>query len=79
MEKTYYRAMLTQVKEKTFIGKSVLALEYDNLEECKKVAASYLLTNQSSYEIREYSREKNNIISFDNQDTGKVVATGGRC
>lgn len=80
MKNVFYRAMLNQRKEKTPIGKSVLAIEYDSLEECEKVAKSYLLTNQSTYEIREYSSDcKCNIISFDAQDTGKVVACGGRC
>lgn len=72
-----YKAMLRQVSEKMpkmVIGEGILAAEFDSIDEAKKVAASYLLTPKSTFQIREYDESKKvNIISFNAQDTGKVV------
>ena len=72
-----YKAMLRQVSEKMpkmIIGESILAVEFDSIDEAKKIAASYLLTSKSTYQIREYDDSRRvNIISFNAQDTGKIV------
>lgn len=72
-----YKAMLIQVSEKMpkmVIGEGILAAEFDSIDEAKKVAASYLLTPKSTYQIREYDDSRRvNIVSFTAQDTGKIV------
>ena len=68
-----YKVMITQIVNNENIGSAVLTTDFTELEDAISAGNEYRLNELCPVEIREYAESKNNIISFDAQDTGVVV------
>ena len=68
-----YKVMITQIVGNKNIGSAVLTTDFTELEDALSAGNEYRLNELCPVEIREYDESKNNIISFDAQDTGVVV------
>lgn len=74
-----FKVYIKQVKDGAFIGKSRLVKDYENLNAAVKAGRKNLLTNESTFCVREYDDTKRvNIMTDDEQDTGTRVVNYGR-
>lgn len=74
-----YKVMIYQLYKGKLIGKTVLCENYNSIKKAKEDADYYSrIYEYSLYEIRFYDTSKNNIISFDKNDTGVVVTSDNK-
>ena len=68
-----YKVMVTQIVNNENIGSAILTTDFTTLENAISTGNERRLNNLCPIEVREYNKSKNNIISFDERDTGVSV------
>ena len=70
----FYKTMITQIMDGKIIGKTILTDNYDKQHLAFREGERYKVSDLSVIEVRQYNKDnQTNIISFDEQDTGKMV------
>lgn len=69
-----FKVMITQIIRNKVIGKCVMVENFKDLQEAENAGLiNSLVYEHQVFQIREYEDNINNIISFDENDTGKIV------
>ena len=66
--------MIKQIVQGRVVGETVLIEDFETIGSATYAANCYSKPyDQQAYQIREYEEGKSHIISFDDQDTGRIV------
>lgn len=69
-----YKVKISQVIGNQIVGETVLTEDFDNVWSAIRMANKHSSVYDAPvFQIREYDECRGNIISFDSQDTGRVV------
>lgn len=73
-----YKVMITLIINGKVLGHSLLFKEFSNLSDALHAAKEgSCIYDYPVYQIREYSNQKRNVISFDDSDSGKIIYESG--
>ena len=69
-----FKVMINQIIKNEVVGRTVLTEAFDDINKATNAAKRYSrIYDRQSYQIREYEDGKSHLISFAENDTGKIV------